>query len=315
MDPTNDVIRRTLEIRTGQSMTIEDIQEIVFDPPHFYSKYNRLNKQTCLNCGKLFFPRNFHSKQAKFCCHQCYLEFRRNSSVKHNPNMTKPDGINRLSPDEAHMQELLGRYLTKHEYVYRFGPGKDDLRLLSRSDKGKMLHNENLKYRLVDDGDYCAHAEFDPNNPNVRTCDECGSLFYIGTNPDKARKYCSYECSRAARSRLASQKDKYRKIYNNSIGAKDNPNATARGVISEHRLMAQKLLGRPLRKSEVVHHMDGNTMNNTEGNIIVFNHSSDHARWHAYGSLGSQLVQLPNGSYATVDLKQIVDIDPNFKKS
>lgn len=37
----------------------------------------------------------------------------------------------------------------------------------------------------------------------------------------------------------------------------------------EHRLLAEKALGRALRKGEEVHHLDGNTKNNTPGNLVV----------------------------------------------
>src|SRR5258708_7905836 len=38
---------------------------------------------------------------------------------------------------------------------------------------------------------------------------------------------------------------------------------------SEHVLIAENVLGRPLKKNEVVHHFDGNKSNNTHSNLLI----------------------------------------------
>jgi len=50
----------------------------------------------------------------------------------------------------------------------------------------------------------------------------------------------------------------------------------------EHRMIAEKLLGRPLRHGEVVHHIDGDVRNNTPGNLHVFVSQKEHAAHHAF---------------------------------
>ena len=48
----------------------------------------------------------------------------------------------------------------------------------------------------------------------------------------------------------------------------------------EHRIIAEEMLGRKLRRGEVVHHIDGNKINNTPENLMVFPSQAEHARWH-----------------------------------
>lgn len=50
--------------------------------------------------------------------------------------------------------------------------------------------------------------------------------------------------------------------------------------VHTHRVVAEKKLGRPLRKGEVVHHHDEQIRNNHPDNIIVFPSQAEHARWH-----------------------------------
>ena len=48
----------------------------------------------------------------------------------------------------------------------------------------------------------------------------------------------------------------------------------------EHRVVAEQMLGRPLRPGEVVHHIDGNKRNNSPENLMVFESQAEHVRWH-----------------------------------
>ncbi|WP_243259146.1 HNH endonuclease signature motif containing protein [Clostridium sp. 'deep sea'] len=49
----------------------------------------------------------------------------------------------------------------------------------------------------------------------------------------------------------------------------------------EHRVVAEKKLGRKLRKGEVVHHIDGDKLNNSPDNLMVFSSQEEHAAWHS----------------------------------
>lgn len=59
-----------------------------------------------------------------------------------------------------------------------------------------------------------------------------------------------------------------------------HPYATKKGYVAEHRLVAEKTIGRFLRDDEVVHHINENKLDNTPENLLVLT-QSEHIRLHA----------------------------------
>lgn len=67
----------------------------------------------------------------------------------------------------------------------------------------------------------------------------------------------------------------YRQIY-----APDHPRRGAGRYVYEHILVAERTLGRFLVSGEVVHHIDGNKLNNHPDNLRVFASQAEHIRFH-----------------------------------
>ena len=53
----------------------------------------------------------------------------------------------------------------------------------------------------------------------------------------------------------------------------------------EHRVVAEKMLGRQLVDGEVVHHIDANKRNNDPSNLQIFSSQKEHAKYHKKLSL------------------------------
>lgn len=60
---------------------------------------------------------------------------------------------------------------------------------------------------------------------------------------------------------------------------KDHHLADVRGYAYEHRVVAEQKIGRRLRRREVVHHVDGNKLNNVPANLEVLPSTAHHAHF------------------------------------
>lgn len=73
----------------------------------------------------------------------------------------------------------------------------------------------------------------------------------------------------------------YRLVY-----SPGHPHAASNGCVREHRLVAEKTLGRFLTPCEVVHHLDDDPSNNSPDNLMVYDTNSQHIR-ETHGDLSA----------------------------
>ncbi len=69
------------------------------------------------------------------------------------------------------------------------------------------------------------------------------------------------------------------KLRNARLGAGEGKSYTKTYGRHTHRVVAEQMLGRPLQKGEIVHHIDGNKRNNDPSNLMVMT-QSEHCRLH-----------------------------------
>jgi len=79
---------------------------------------------------------------------------------------------------------------------------------------------------------------------------------------------------------------------------KDHHLADVRGYAYEHRVVAEKKLGRRLRDGEVVHHRDGDQRNNDPDNLEVVASHAHHAVHHRAEESRLRLPDEPNPTVA-----------------
>jgi hypothetical protein len=124
----------------------------------------------------------------------------------------------------------------------------------------------------------------------IKVCAECGEQYVVATYHAKRSKFCSRACSHAA------QRDKMRARGPDSwrwkggrttrhgyvmVYAPDHPacQGNQRKYVAEHRLVMEEQLGRLLKSSEYVHHIDGDKFNNDPENLEIIG-GSEHAKRH-----------------------------------
>ena len=112
--------------------------------------------------------------------------------------------------------------------------------------------------------------------PIIKKCESCGKdmITWPCKIIDGRGRYCSRQC-KANTAHLTAKRPATRENGHHRF---------------EYQTVAEKVLGRPLRKGEVIHHIDGNPQHNQKGNLVVCNqtyHRLLHARTYALAESGN----------------------------
>lgn len=123
------------------------------------------------------------------------------------------------------------------------------------------------------------------------TCTVCGKKKEVRKIAVSKNPMCSLACARKFNSKRFTEMNKElnpeRMTFETRTKVREarlDPNATSYPKYygkHEHRMVAARKIGRPLKKGEVVHHKDGNRRNNHPDNLEVLPSQAEHARLHA----------------------------------
>ena len=140
----------------------------------------------------------------------------------------------------------------------------------------------------------------------TKKCKQCGSLFsrYPSYFKNRAGVFCSYKCmldfnsidwkiNNPAKDLSGKNNPMYgKKPWNYSENGSQRKDGYFRITLNgkrllKHRILAEKKLGRKLKKLEIVHHIDGNNTNNNLENLLVIS-QSEHCKLHNFGYKGEK---------------------------
>lgn len=102
-------------------------------------------------------------------------------------------------------------------------------------------------------------------------CPQCGKEFTTG---DNRRKHCSRKCANE------NYKGENNPLWRGGLRVKYESVTINGRTLRKHRAVMEAKIGRRLEKNEVVHHIDGDGLNNDPDNLWLFHCDSYHKHYH-----------------------------------
>lgn len=202
----------------------------------------------CRYCGKEL------STNKHFCSSTCYGHWQHGKSFSEQQKPMREKKY--CSVDGCHSVHFGKGYCRKH-YIKNIVQPKEMAERAERSPHTK---------------DKCTSTGIE-----TYRCAFCGKEFhaYIRTNR-KLPKFCSQKCAGMFHRKPFIIKKGYKKVL-----LPAHPRSDKKGYVFEHIVILESVLCRPICNGEECHHIDGNRMNNSPDNLILFPNHSEHMKHHA----------------------------------
>ena len=109
----------------------------------------------------------------------------------------------------------------------------------------------------------------------IKICKNCAKSYTPSRYKIKTSRFCSIKCRQKGNGTSGS-----RKHANLTRGRGKSNNYIKFQSGHLHRHIAEKKIGRTLKKNEIVHHLNGNKHNNKPSNLIIMTNAA-HSRLHS----------------------------------
>ena len=128
--------------------------------------------------------------------------------------------------------------------------------------------------QLIENANKKTKEKVEKIKPEIE-CLFCKKTFFAYKTHIGNRKFCSHSCYVKMNTNEFIIKNGYKKVLK-----PDHARADSKGYVREHIVVMEEELKRPLKKSEVIHHIDNDKGNNSLKNLMLFPNNTAHLKYH-----------------------------------